>query len=285
MNFDFSLILSVLAGFSGLIWLIDALFFAKGRAKLNAALAEGELPAKENWVTEQAKSFFPVLMIVLVVRSFWFEPFQIPSNSMLPTLLTGDFLVVNKYAYGIRLPVVNTKIIDIGKPERGDVVIFRRPARNAHGEKPLAGKELEDEKNSVGLTFIKRCIGLPGDRVQVVGKELYVNGQQIAQTDVDMYVNDAQSSNKFLARIYNEDLLGRKHQVLHSDFPQLTGDWTVPEGMYFMIGDNRDGSSDSRDWGFVPEANLMGRASFIWMHFDSQRDGIVAWKRIGKRVQ
>jgi signal peptidase I len=281
MNFDFSLILTVLAGFTGLIWIIDALLFARARNARNMALSEGDLPEKENWVTEQAKSFFPILMIVLVVRSFWFEPFQIPSNSMLPTLLTGDFLVVNKYAYGVRLPVLNTKIIDVAQPERGDVVIFKRPARNAHGLNFVP----PGEKAQVGLVYIKRCIGLPGDRIRVVGNSLYVNDQPIEQQRVDAYINDAQSTASGYNEIFNEDLLGVKHQVLHSQSPQLEGDWVVPAGNYFMMGDNRDGSSDSRDWGFVPEENLMGRASFIWMHFDSQRDGVVAWKRIGKRVQ
>ena len=284
MNVDFPLILTVLALFSGLIWLIDALFFAPARRARNTAVAEGELPEKESWLTEQAKAFFPVLMIVLVVRSFWFEPFQIPSGSMLPTLLVGDFIVVNKYAYGLRLPVTNQKILDLGKPKRGDIVIFRRPAREPEFDSPMSADQRAKDLAIVGATFIKRCVGLPGDTISYQNHEFRVNGELIARTPIGNYITDASSEAPTEAMLQSENLLGVTHQVLTTPYGQLNGAWTVPAGHYLMMGDNRDGSSDSRDWGFVPEENLMGRASFIWMHWDWKRKGVVAWNRIGTTV-
>ncbi len=285
MNVDFPLILTVLALFSGLIWLIDALFFARARRTRNAAIAEGKLAEKESWLTEQAKAFFPVLMIVLVVRSFWFEPFQIPSGSMMPTLLVGDFIVVNKYAYGLRLPVTNQKILGIGEPKRGDVVIFRRPARQPEFDRPMSPKERADDLAIVGATFIKRCIGLPGDTISYQNHEFRINGEIIPHTPIGNYMTDASSVAPIEAMLQSENLMGVTHQTLTTPYPQLNGEWTVPAGQYLMMGDNRDGSSDGRDWGFVPEENLMGRASFIWMHWDWQRKGVVAWNRIGTTVR
>jgi signal peptidase I len=275
MNFNFPLILTVLTLGTGLIWLIDQIMFAPGRKARNAALQEGDLAEKEAWLTAQSKSFFPVLLIVLVMRSFWFEPFQIPSGSMIPTLLVGDFIVVNKFAYGLRLPVTNQKIIEVGLPKRGDVVIFKRPLRDGR---------IEDE--SAGLTFIKRCVGLPGDRISFVNHEFRINGELIPHSEIRGYVSEGQSIANSTSMVHSENLSGVVHETLVSSYPEprLNGEWVVPAGHYFMMGDNRDGSSDSRDWGFVPEENLIGRASFIWFAFDSQRKGIVAWNRIGKKV-
>ena len=285
MNVDFPLILTVLALFSGLIWLIDALFFSRARRERNVAIAEGDLPEKESWLTEQAKAFFPVLMIVLVVRSFWFEPFQIPSGSMIPTLLVGDFIVVNKFAYGLRLPVTNQKILDLGKPKRGEVVIFRRPARQPEFDRPMSEIERGKDLAIVGATFIKRCVGLPGDTISYQNHEFRINGEPIPHTTIGNYMTDASSEVPTEARLQSENLMGVKHQTLVTPYPSLNGEWIVPAGHYFMMGDNRDGSSDGRDWGFVPEENLMGRASFIWMHWDWQRKGVVAWNRIGSAVR
>ncbi len=285
MNVDFPLILTILALFSGLIWLIDALFFARARKLRNAAVAEGELAEKESWLTEQSKAFFPVLMIVLVVRSFWFEPFQIPSGSMIPTLLVGDFIVVNKFAYGLRLPVTNQKIIALGEPKRGEVVIFRRPARTPAFDYPMPPEARAKDVAIVGATFIKRCVGLPGDRITYQNHEFQINGEAIPHTPIGNYASEASSAAPLDAVLQSENLMGVTHQSLTTPYPQLNGEWTVPAGYYFMMGDNRDGSSDSRDWGFVPEENLMGRASFIWMHWDWQRKGVVAWNRIGTKVR
>jgi signal peptidase I len=276
MNVDFPLILTVLALFTGTLWLIDAVFFARARRARNATLAEGDLAEKESWLTEQAKAFFPVLMIVLVIRSFWFEPFQIPSGSMIPTLLVGDFIVVNKFAYGLRLPVTNQKILALGEPKRGEVLIFRRPMRDGH---------IKDEVT--GQTFIKRCIGLPGDRISYYNHEFRINGELVEHTPIGNYLGEASSKAPPEAILQKEIIGGVVHQSLTSNFPDPrgNGEWVVPAGHYFMMGDNRDGSSDSRDWGFVPEENLMGRASFIWLHWDWQRKGVIAWNRIGTKVQ
>jgi len=277
MNFDFALLLTGLTALAGFIWLIDALLFAKARKAANQQLLEGTLPQREPWLTEQAKSFFPVLVIVLVVRSFWFEPFQIPSPSMVPTLLVGDFLVVNKYTYGLRLPVLNTKILAVGSPERGDVVVFRRP----HSAR-IAPDQLDPEQ---GKNYIKRLVGLPGDRIRYENHQLFINEQPMARTQISNYVGDIASKVELGTDLLSEQLPDRVHQILNGPNSQLNGEWTVPPGHYFMIGDNRDGSADSRDWGFVPEANLVGRASFIWFHFDRQRNGIVAWNRIGTKIK
>ena len=277
MNFDFALLLTGLTALAGVIWLIDALLFGKARKAANQQLAEGALPQRDPWLTEQAKSFFPVLVVVLVVRSFWFEPFQIPSPSMVPTLLVGDFLVVNKYAYGLRLPVLNTKILSVGSPERGDVVVFRRP----HSDR-IAPDQLDPEE---GKNYIKRLIGLPGDRIRYQNHQLFINDEPMQRAQISSYVGDIASKVELGTDLLSEQLPDRMHQILNGPNSQLNGDWTVPPGHYFMIGDNRDGSADSRDWGFVPEANLVGRASFIWFHFDRQRNGIVAWNRIGTKIK
>ena len=204
--------------------------------------AEAQEPA--NWIVEYAISFFPVLLFVLVLRSFLVEPFQIPTGSMIPTLKVGDFILVNKYAYGIRLPVVGTKILDVGDPERGDSMVFI--------------PQHEEEY------FIKRVIGLPGDRVRYQNKTLYING--VEQTQVFQ-----QEVRDFRPRQleFEETFGDRPHAIyrnLYND-PRIQ-EWVVPEGHYFMMGDNRDQSNDSRFWGFVPDENVVGRAFAVWMHKD-----------------
>lgn len=276
MNFDFALILTALAGLSGLIWLADYLLFARARKLHNATLSDSETHQREAWVVEQARAFFPVLLIVLAIRSFWFEPFKIPSGSMIPTLLVGDFIVVNKFAYGLRLPVLNNKIVSIGEPERGDIVIFRRP------RDPQMSVDSQE-----GLTYVKRLTGMPGDRISYQDHQLTINDVAVPRSQIGNYLGEAQSLQDSDTNLFEEDLLGHKHQTLGkpASDPRINGEWTVPAGHYFMMGDNRDGSSDSRTWGFVPEANLVGRASFIWFHFDLQRKGWVAWSRIGRAVK
>ena len=218
---------------------------------------------REPIVVDYSKSFFPVILLVLVLRSFLAEPFHIPSSSMVPTLLVGDFILVNKYDYGFRLPVLHTKLIPVGEPKRGDVVVFRYP-----------GDPSED--------FIKRIVGLPGDHIVYRDKTLYINGVVMAKDALGPYSGpDADTEGSELAR---EHLGPMTHELLTvpGRFGN-EGEWTVPEGEYFAMGDNRDNSNDSRYWGFVPEANLVGRAFFIWMNIDAFGNKAL-WHRVGSVI-
>ncbi len=267
MYFDFALILTVLTLLSGAIWLLDRLFFA-GRRRARHAAGD-EKAGREPAVVEYARSFFPVLLLVLVFRSFLFEPFKIPSGSMLPTLLVGDFILVNKYVYGLRLPVLNSKIIEIGEPERGDVMVFRYP--------------LDERQN-----YIKRVIGLPGDRITYRNKQLFINGEAMAQVPDGPYEGRGRNAvgSRIPAQKRTENLAGRRHEILIETTQPQPGEqsWVVPEGHYFMMGDNRDHSSDSRVWGLVPEGNIVGRALAIWWHWDCSRD-CVDFSRLGNRIE
>ena len=267
MNFDFAALLVFLTLFSGGIWLFDRIFLYKKRQALADAEFEDETShnkaIEEPWPVEYARSFFPIFLIVLLLRSFLVEPFRIPSGSMMPTLLIGDFILVNKYDYGIRLPVINTKIFDVSNPERGDIVVFRYP---------------KDPK----IPFIKRVVGLPGDAVAYVNKRLYINGTEISNEDMGKYTGYGSGEMMTGARIKLEDLDGVKHEILEvaeRGFPRV--ELIVPEGHYFVLGDNRDNSRDSRFWGTVPDENLVGRAFMIWMSWDGENDGIIDWKRLG----
>lgn len=204
-----------------------------------------------------SKSFFPILLFVVVLRSFIAEPFRIPSGSMIPTLEIGDFILVKKYAYGIRLPIIHTKVLDIAKPERGDVVVFRFPP---------------DPK----INYIKRLVGLPGDSVKwTEDKKLFINGKQVTtQTLEDYTIKNKLKNIKTVTQLSETLPDDEAHNVIY--FPgrsPLAGEWTVPENHYFMMGDNRDKSSDGRVWGFVPEENLVGKASLVWMHWNWQEGG------------
>ncbi|MCK5666869.1 MAG: signal peptidase I [Thiotrichaceae bacterium] len=193
-----------------------------------------------------AKSFFPILLFILILRSFVAEPFRIPSGSMIPTLEVGDFVLVKKYSYGLRLPIIQTKIIDTGKPKRGDVVVFRYPPKPE-------------------VNYIKRVIGLPGDHIKwTADKKLIINEQAVAYKSEGSYKIKGGAVDIFKEALPNDD----PHDLILFDNPPTVGEWRVPEGHYFMMGDNRDKSSDSRSWGFVPEANLVGKASLIWMHWN-----------------
>lgn len=283
MDINLPLILMIAVGATGFVWLIDALFLAKSR-RLTVANIEQQfahLPvetkqqdpayhsakskaAKEPLIVEYSKSFFPILAIVFVLRSFLIEPFKIPSESMVPTLEVGDFIVVNKYAYGIRLPVFRTKVIDLGNPERGDVVVFFPPHEDRY--------------------FIKRLVGMPGDTLQYRDNVLYVNGVAIPQELVgEDPVNRYGSACWTNHQIVNESIDGEKHLVRKCP----TGGkgwndrtWSVPEGHYFMMGDNRDNSLDSRGWPdpFVPDKNIVGKAFAIWMHWN---EGLPSFGRAG----
>jgi len=272
MSFDFALILVIGTLVTGLIWAVDAIWFAPKRREAVAGAVDteggegGESTAaasgpQEPLLVEYARSFFPVILVVLLLRSFVVEPFRIPSGSMLPTLFIGDFILVSKFSYGLRLPVLDTKILDTGEPKRGDVMVFRYP-RNPS----------ED--------YIKRVIGLPGDKVEYHNKVLYINGKRISQMPAGHYIDSyGQRLNMRL-----EDLDGVKHDIiLNPAFPGHDFSVTVPPHSYFAMGDNRDNSNDSRVWGFVPEANLVGRAFLIWMDWDSQ-ESRVRWSRIGSVI-
>ena len=252
MHFDFSAALTLATLITGVISVIYWLF---QRKKLLI----------EPLIVEYSKSFFPVLLFVLVLRSFIVEPFRIPSSSMMPTLLIGDFILVNKFSYGVRLPVTNTKIIEIGEPERGDIMVFRYP------------------KNA-SLDYIKRVIGLPGDRVGYYDKHIYINGQRITQQPLGDYKGIGQGANMTGALKNHEILLDNEHNILiMKDRPSLEGEIIVPKGHYFMMGDNRDNSNDSRYWGTVPEKNIVGKAFMIWMNWDSSNKG-VEFERLGATI-
>jgi signal peptidase I len=256
---DFALILVALVIFAGLITLADRLFFRQRRVRLMGAVpvqqvlsrvrAENEKQALINWAesdftaSEYAKSFFPVLLVVLVLRSFLLEPFKIPSASMVPTLQIHDFILVNKFAYGLRLPVLGTKIFPVGAPVRGDVMVFYPPNDKRY--------------------FIKRVIGLPGDQILLRDNVLYINGVQMDQRLLHL-------DNSVPAQmVMQEDLQPHEHLMQRSSLSTQQSNYeaVVPEGQYFMMGDNRDNSSDSRFWGMVPERNVVGRAVYVWMHW------------------
>ncbi len=242
MNIDFSLVLVILVTICGVIWLIDHFLFAKARSKSGAT--------EEPIVVEYAKSFFPVLFLVLMLRSFVIEPFQIPSGSMIPTLEVGDFILVNKYHYGLRLPVVGTKIMENNSPQRGEVMVFIPPHDPRY--------------------FIKRVVGLPGDRIDYENKILRINGEQLEVDIVDeVMIETAVGMRSGI--LFNEQLglVNHNAQIVTSDSRGSSRtSWIVPPGHYFMMGDNRDNSADSRVWGPVPEENIVGKAIAVWMHKD-----------------
>lgn len=252
MDFDLELWLVAATALTGIIWLLYAVFAGK--------TVEGEEPV----LVEYARSFFPVLLAVLVLRSFVAEPFRIPSGSMLPTLEIGDFILVNKFAYGLRLPVLHTKVMEIGDPQRGDVVVFRFP-------------------DNPKIDYIKRLIGVPGDVVAWNDKTLTVNGVELNRALLGEYVRPDQKTPPSIR--LKEDLLGVQHDILVTQGRVApTGSVTVPAGHYFMMGDNRDNSNDGRMWGLVPEGNVVGKATVVWMHVNLGGDGINL-SRIGNKMQ
>ncbi|WP_175626622.1 MULTISPECIES: signal peptidase I [Oxalobacteraceae] len=287
---NFSLILFILMVGTGVVWFLDVLYLKKQRrAKADAVLAEydarnaklaGEgikpdttgrsaleasLLRQPAWI-EYSGSFFPVIALVFFLRSFLYEPFKIPSTSMVPTLQVGDLILVNKYQYGIRLPIINKKIIDVGTPQRGDVMVFKYP-------------------ENMALDYIKRVVGVPGDTVTYRNKRLIVNGQPVSYKPLPDYLDEETLS---YSKHLSEDLNGVAHQILNNprapsyvanphDFPNrelcnydVEGfTCKVPAGQYFMMGDNRDNSLDSRYWGFVPDKNIVGKAFFIWLNLNN----------------
>lgn len=257
MDINFPLILVLAVLISGLIVLIDMIFFARKR---------GDRPVP--LIAEYARSFFPILLIVLLIRSFLMEPFRIPSSSLEPTLLPGDFILVNKFNYGLRLPVTDSKVIAINSPKIGDIVVFHFPPNPA-------------------VDYIKRVVGVPGDRLSYINKTLYRNGKVMPQRVLENQVIHDADGNTWNAIKAEEDLQGVKHNiylrpnVLARDYYDII----VPPEHYFVMGDNRDDSKDSRYWGFVPDKNLVGRAVAVWFSWDGLSDKWkekVRWNRLGK---
>jgi len=254
MDFDFSFFLFVATVVTGVIWGIYLLWLKSRGTAFNEE--------NEPVIVEYARSFFPIVLIVLLLRSFLAEPFRIPSGSMMPTLLVGDFILVNKFTYGIRLPVLNKKIIALNEPQRGDIVVFRYPKEPS-------------------VDYIKRVIGLPGDKVVYDNKTLTVNDIPVKQVSLGRYQGLGQGQDMTGAEHLSEDLTGIEHSILvRTEVPSGAFAYIVPEGNYFVMGDNRDNSNDSRYWGTVPEENLVGKAFFIWMNWDWQHKGI-GFDRIG----
>ena len=287
---NFSLILFVLTVVSGVIWFFDVFYLAKRRrASADAALAEfdtrnaklqaegiqletrgrhaleADLMRQPTWI-EYSGSFFPVIALVFILRSFLYEPFKIPSPSMVPTLLVGDLILVNKFTYGIRLPLLNKKIIEINNPKRGDVMVFKYP-------------------KDMSLDYIKRVVGVPGDKIEYKNKRLTVNGEAVSYVSLPDYLDEEHLT---YSKQYLENLTGVEHKILNrADVPNELSNieaypmreachydaegfgCTVPAGHYFMMGDNRDNSADSRYWGFVPDKNIVGKAFLVWMNLSN----------------
>lgn len=248
MDFDFSFFLVIATFVTGITWGGYLLYLKSIQMEFSEE--------NEPLLVEYARSFFPVVLIVLLLRSFIAEPFRIPSGSMMPTLLIGDFILVNKFTYGIRLPVLHNKLIELNEPERGDIVVFRYPKQPS-------------------VDYIKRVIGLPGDKIAYYKKKIYINGEPISQTSLGSYQGLGQGENMTGAEHFIENLNPVEHSILiRQGQPSLESVYIVPKGHYFVMGDNRDNSNDSRYWGTVPEANLVGKAFFIWMNWDLQHKGI-----------
>jgi signal peptidase I len=288
---NFALILFVAMVLTGIIWCLDVFYFARQRrASADAALAafdarnaklsaegikvdntsrqsiEAAILRQPTWI-EYSGSFFPVIALVFILRSFLYEPFKIPSGSMVPTLMIGDLILVNKFTYGIRLPVLNQKVIEVNDPQRGDVMVFKYP---------------EDMTQD----YIKRVVGVPGDKITYANKRLTVNGKELSYAPLDDYLDDEKL---VYHKQFTENLSEPPHRILNEpnkltynpeqvkNFPQHEActysaeqfTCVVPAGNYFMMGDNRDNSADSRYWGFVPNKNIVGKAFFVWMNFSS----------------
>jgi signal peptidase I len=269
---DFSLMLVMVGALSGLIWLLDRAFFARRRTAVATAAGTPPEKVREPIAVEYARSFFPVIILVLVIRSFLFEPFRIPSDSMMPTLYDGDFIFVSKYSYGLRLPVSNTLLLSTGTPQRGDVIVFRLPPNPK-------------------INYIKRLVGLPGDRIRVdENNQLYVNDKLMPQEAGPPYTGPKQNQYNYTGvPTAFEQLENKRHRIMFANGQVRSGEWVVPSGHYFFMGDNRNNSKDSRFQddpeapGFVPERNLVGKAVRIWLNLDT-RDGPL-WRRIGNAIE
>ena len=285
---NFSLMLFLATVVTGIYWLAEKFYFLPQRQRAVEVLEEGALRRRaelaklgitqvddntseakmrlymQPWWLDWTAGLFPVIVVVFLLRSFLFEPFKIPSGSMIPTLLVNDLILVNKFHYGVRLPVINTKVLDNNTPQRGDVMVFRYPPKPS-------------------LDYIKRVVGVPGDEVSYLNKKLTINGQALVKTALpDFFDEDSMR----YGRQFEEVTGGKRYRILNDedrpafipgaeDFPfkqncRYSSEGVVckvPEGHYFMMGDNRDNSLDSRYWGFVPDKNIVGKAFFVWMNF------------------
>jgi len=294
MEFDFSAILLGLTVLFGVVWGLDRLFLYKQRkARLDAAGEEYRDPMPVDW----SRSLFPVVLVVLLLRSFVAEPFRIPSGSMMPTLDVGDFILVNKFAYGLRMPAFNNKLVDLGEPQRGDVVVFRFPGYLCQdGGKLVRSGDMScnDPQAPVpAQNWIKRVIGLPGDSIEVHGAELWVNGQRVNAEEIGPYVGNPQRSVDQImlnmgATVWTEHLGKVNHMIARmpayttpNSIPNDRVPSKVPQGCYLVMGDNRYDSLDSRWWGCMPEQNLAGKAFLIWMSWKGWGTGGVDFSRIG----
>jgi signal peptidase I len=252
LSINLALILTLLTLVSGVVVAMDKMVWKTANRDSRTT------PTALTSLVEYSRSFFPVLIFVLVIRSFIFEPFRIPSGSMKPTLIVGDFIFVKKFSYGLRLPVTETKIIETGQPERGDVVVFRLPS-------------------DPSINYIKRVIGLPGDEVSYERQRLTINGATVPLgASGDVFEN---------VPVYSEDLDGRVHKILihEPSHSARDGVYVIPEGQYFVMGDNRDRSKDSRYIGAIPEKYLVGEAVRVWMHFVPWN--MPEWSRIGTKIE
>jgi signal peptidase I len=287
---DFALLLFLATVVTGIYWLAERFYFLPGRRRAAAALEAtvaqrhakltgqgiaadavdakaGERLLMQPWWLDWTAGLFPVILVVFLLRSFLFEPFKIPTGSMIPTLLVGDLILVNKFVYGLRLPVLNTKVTEGRPPVRGEVMVFRYPPKPSDN-------------------YIKRVIGVPGDEVAYLNKKLTINGQPVGKNPMPDYFDKEAMS---YLKQYDENINGTQHQILNNSMrpaglseAEIMGEFPyrencrysvegvvckVPSGYYFMMGDNRDNSLDSRYWGFVPDRNIVGRAFLIWMNF------------------
>ncbi len=257
MKFEEILVIATLV--TGVIWMFDIIWFSKKRKPRQ----------KEFFVIEYSKSFFPVLLLVLLLRSFAFEPFRIPTGSMKPTLLEGDFILVNKFRYGLRLPISSSKFFSISKPERGDVIVFRH----------ASGKDL-----------IKRVVGVSGDRIQYINEKLYINEKEVKQAysgntvdiDVSGFVAPVELYKEVLDPQVTHDIY--LHQNKNVNYGYKFTDVKVPQNSYFVMGDNRNNSEDSRFWGFVDDKDLLGVAVATWMSWDGHHND-VRWERICRSIK
>jgi signal peptidase I len=294
MEFDFSAILLGLTVLFGVVWGLDRLFlYKKRKARLDAAGEEYRDPALVDW----SRSLFPVVLVVLLLRSFVAEPFRIPSGSMMPTLDVGDFILVNKFAYGLRMPAFNNKLVGLGEPKRGDVVVFRFPGYLCRdGGKLVRSGDMSCNDPHAPVpsqNWIKRVIGLPGDSIEVHGAELLVNGKSVTADEIGPYVGNPQRSVDQImlnmgASVWTEHLGKVNHMIARmpayttpNSIPNDRVPSKVPPGCYLVMGDNRNDSLDSRWWGCMPEKNLAGKAFLIWMSWKGWGTGGVDFSRIG----
>lgn len=294
MDFDFSAILLALTVVFGVVWGLDRLlFYKKRKARYDAAKEEYQDPAPVDW----ARSLFPVIFVVLLLRSFVAEPFRIPSGSMMPTLDVGDFILVNKFAFGLRLPAFNNKVVSLGEPKRGDVVVFRFPGylcQDENGKTVRSGDMTCADPHApvASQNWIKRVVGLPGDTIEVHDSQVVINGKPVIDTQIGPFKgNPNRAEDNYLlyngATVWTEQLgtvnhlIARMPSLQTPPIPNAKVPSVVPQNCYLVMGDDRENSEDSRWWGCLPEQNLVGKAFMIWFSWKGLHTGAVDFHRIG----